>query len=437
MSLLQLAMKKAGFGRDRTNQPEEDNEEAGPNMDLLAEKKDDADGDSKIESEDEISDELRVASDEEIVTVYRVVPPVPQVNAKRKRSPAAGTTSGDSRGSVVVSKKRKAKKKKSVQEMEESPPAEGTRSHSRSAPSFITPASVQAPPPVAADDDSSDTDDDMLPIEDDHAAGIVGDGTPLPSPQRKRQASPLKVGRSAGIKAATEAKKKARQPPVRAGIWVKSRRSQLYHCVSADLQKYLPQEHPNFHNYYGTVVKKSRGRKAAYDIKFDVFRGNETAEGLCREIFTIVKKGEEEPPIDNKYSGKMQMEEEMEDKLVKVDDEIRCEKAFVKQDAAVLREVKSFSHQFHKNKPPIEWQILPADKDISDDNRYALMKEQLEEGAVINKEIDLQGLSNSELFLERFIPNVEGIAQRMDNYYKDPRAKYHATVRDRKMTALR
>ena len=232
---------------------------------------------------------------------------------------------------------------------------------------------------------------------------------------------------------ANNAKSKARQPPVRPGIRVKSRRSQLYHCLDADLQKYLPKEHPNYKNYFGTVVKKARGRKPAYDIKFDVFRGNEVAKGLRREMFTTVKKGEEEDRVDAKYMAKLEIDEELVDEAVKEPEDIRCEKDFIKQPVSVLKEVKSFTHHFHKKKDPIVWEILPADEDIDDCVAYSILKDRFEDGAIINQDIDLQGLSNSELFLEHFLPDVKGVAKRMDDYYKDDCAKYHVTVRDQKI----
>ena len=89
--------------------------------------------------------------------------------------------------------------------------------------------------------------------------------------------SPVKAKRSATTATKAAAKTKVRQPPVKPGGRVKARRSKVYHLLNPEQQKYLPKEHPNFHNYFGTVVKKSLGRKAAYDIQFDVFRGGETA----------------------------------------------------------------------------------------------------------------------------------------------------------------
>ena len=145
------------------------------------------------------------------------------------------------------------------------------------------------------------------------AANIVADTSTVTSPQKKH-VTPKLSARSPATRAAAKAQAKVRQPPVKAGIRVKSRRSQLFHCLSPELQKYLPKEHPNFHNYYGTVVKKSVGRTASYDINFDVFRANETAQGLRRNVFTTVKKGDEEAAVDPRYIGKLAMDKDMADK---------------------------------------------------------------------------------------------------------------------------
>lgn len=242
---------------------------------------------------------------------------------------------------------------------------------------------------------------------------------------------PKKTSRSATAKAV--AKKKTRQAPVKKGIRVKSRRSQLFRCIPMHLQKYLPQDHPNCYNYYGTVVKKTVGRKASYDIQFDVFRGNKIAEGLRREQFATVKRGEEEPPVDKKYLAKLHVDEGMDDEEVKDEIKIKTEKEFINQDASVLREVKSLMISFNNKKDPITWNILPAEEDITSCAAFALIKDRYEEGPLVNRNIDLQHLTNAELFLGHTFPDVSGMAKRMDEYYQDNRAEYYRTYKARKM----
>jgi len=88
------------------------------------------------------------------------------------------------------------------------------------------------------------------------------ENTPLPAAHSvKKTTTPKKESCSANAKAKATNKKKTRQSPVRKGIRVKSRRSQLFHCLSTGLQKHLPQEHPNYHNCCGTVVRKNNGKK--------------------------------------------------------------------------------------------------------------------------------------------------------------------------------
>ena len=437
MSSFKIMLQKVGFGSDRTNIPEEHKEDNGSTGELLAEKKrtpENCESPSKSDTDSLVDGNL--ASDEEIVTVYTVPPPSVQQESKRS---APARHSGDSSAGIEFRERKKKRRKKVKKKVPmETPPPEINRRLTRNSVSFaaplITPGSIEEDTTTSSSNNNSNNADSELLEEDEavDAADIVGDTTPFQSPQ-KNKTSPQRATRSAATKATASAKAKPRQPPVKAGIRVKSRRSQLYHCLNADLQKYLPQEHPNYQNYYGTVVKKSRGRKAAYDIKFDVFRGDEVAEGLRREIFTTVKKGEEEPPLDPKYLAKIALEDELTEELVKDEEEIRCEKDFIKQDVATLKEAKSFTHHFHKKKPPIVWEIVPADDDIADCERFNELKEHMEDGAVINKDIDFQGLSNSELFMERFLPNVAGLAKRMDQYYEDPRARYHVTVKDRKI----
>ena len=80
------------------------------------------------------------------------------------------------------------------------------------------------------------------------------------------------------------------------------------------------------------------------------------------------------------------------------------------------------------------WEILPATENVDDCQAFAQIKEQFDDGAVVNPQLNLERTDNTELFLKSFLPDVTGIAQRIDDYYKDQRASYFVTVRDRKIT---
>ena len=89
-----------------------------------------------------------------------------------------------------------------------------------------------------------------LSDEENDDVGVGGDdadGLPVPvTPHTPVTSSP---SRAATAEARSAAKKKARQPPIKKGMRVKARRSQLFHCLSANQQKYLPRSHPNYQNY--------------------------------------------------------------------------------------------------------------------------------------------------------------------------------------------
>lgn len=97
------------------------------------------------------------------------------------------------------------------------------------------------------------------------------------TPPTNTQAPPPTPGRSAIKKAVAKKKKdkKSRQPPVKKGSRIKTRRSQIFHLLEPHQQRCLPREHPNYHNYYGDVMCKSVGPKPSYDIRLDVFRGTD------------------------------------------------------------------------------------------------------------------------------------------------------------------
>lgn len=110
-----------------------------------------------------------------------------------------------------------------------------------------------------------------------------GTATPARKKNHDVNPSPKKKVRTAEAKVKSQNNTQPRQPPVKAGCRIKCRRSQIFHCLSADQQKYLPRIDPNFHNYYGTVVKKSKGgREPLYDLKLDIFPLNEVAIGIRR-----------------------------------------------------------------------------------------------------------------------------------------------------------
>lgn len=171
--------------------------------------------------------------------------------------------------------------------------------------------------------------DDALESE---LQGSTDDADPLAQLMPKDViVSPAKSTRSASVRVAN-AKAQAQQPPVKAGSHVKSRRSQLCHCLPADLQKCMPREDPNYKNYCGTAIKKSKGRKSGYDVRFDCFQGNEIAPALQRKMFTTVKKGTEEAQVDPKHMAKLSNEtEELLEVVRKEDIEVKSEKEFVKQ----------------------------------------------------------------------------------------------------------
>jgi hypothetical protein len=91
----------------------------------------------------------------------------------------------------------------------------------------------------------------------------------------KAMMSPQRRGRSAETEAAAakRASSNRRQAPVKKEIRVKVKRSAIYHLLPHNLREYLPTANPNYQNYYGTVVQKTVGMKASYDITLDLFRG--------------------------------------------------------------------------------------------------------------------------------------------------------------------
>jgi len=179
----------------------------------------------------------------------------------------------------------------------------------------------------------------------------------------------MEKGRSAEPKAMV--KENSNKP----GMRVKCRRSQIYHCLPATLQKYLPTTDPNYQNYFGTVVKKAKaGNDPAYDIKLDVFPNpTDVAKLIRRNVFRTLKKDEDEPAVDPRYLKCLEADQEEIDVAIKDEEEITNEKDFVAQSKSVLLTAKTCTQCFSAKKDPIVWNILEPDEDIMSDYKSRLV----------------------------------------------------------------
>ena len=260
------------------------------------------------------------------------------------------------------------------------------------------------------------------------AERTIEESPPLPT-----RLSPQQKGRLAPVAASGHTKQKKRQPPVKKGSRVKAKRSLLFHVLPTELQQYLPPEEPNYHNYYGTVLKKSRARKPAYDIKFDAFCNNEVAKGIRRKLFTTVKKGEE-PLIDEKYLASEERERAIQDEDIKDPLEAVSEQDFCCLGNEVLQQAKKFTHKFNNRKcPQIEWTILGAGEHIDNDDTFIGLKEKLSSGPTLHPDVSvgMEDLSNGQFFLKYIWPDMTGFGKKMDEYYTSSKANYYNTVQDR------
>lgn len=244
--------------------------------------------------------------------------------------------------------------------------------------------------------------------------------------------SPQRKGRTATAEAQAAKATKTRQPPVKKGVRVKSKRSQIYHLLDPSLQKYLLKEHPNYHNYFGTVVKKTAGTKANYDIKYDCFRGGEVAEALRRNVFTTLKKNEDEPDVDLKYQ-KCTADDLMIDEAAKDTEELKTEADFIKMSNDDIFAATHFTYGFkNQRRDPIKWKIHDVDDDIEDCETYKVLKRKFLTGPIVSRKIDFEK-TNPDFFLDYMIPSLKGKAKRIDDYYKSNDAEYYVTYVDRKM----
>jgi len=264
--------------------------------------------------------------------------------------------------------------------------------------------------------------------------------TPTPAATCKRtteaNATPKKQHQSASKKAKSKeiAKSNAsRQPPVKPGSRIKCRRSQIFHCLSPNLQKYLPREDPNYQNYFGSVVRKNKKRKdPTHDIRLDIFADNEIATNLRGDCFRTFNPDNDEIPVDPKYLKNNEEEAVLVDEEIKDAVETVCEKDFVSQDRQTLLTAKTFTHKYNQKKEPVNWTILSADEHVTNCDKFKDILDDVEDGPKISSALDFN-LSHGEFFLKHMWPDMTGFGRRIDKYHASVESKYFNTVKDRKI----
>ena len=262
-------------------------------------------------------------------------------------------------------------------------------------------------------------------------ATAVTPGTVTPARKKNHEANPTpkkKGGRTAEAKAKAQQSAQVRQPPVKAGCRVKVRRSQIFHCLPANQQGFLPREDPNCQNCHGTVVKKSKaGRDPLYDIKLDVFPNNGAAIGIRRDRFRTLKPKEEEPPVDARCLKNKESEDSLVDAEAKDAEELNCEERFIKQDKATLITARTFVQKTQKDQV-IEWTILGDDEHITNCKMFGDILDDAEDGPPISNVLDFN-MEHGDFFLEHMWPDMTGFGARIDEFHRSEQSEYHRTAK--------
>ena len=86
--------------------------------------------------------------------------------------------------------------------------------------------------------------------KEDSSDGEKGDDNIELDAPKKSTETPKKPTKSASAKASTAEKKIVRQPPCHRNARIKTRRSQVFHCLPPEPQKCPPETDENYKNYY-------------------------------------------------------------------------------------------------------------------------------------------------------------------------------------------
>ena len=233
---------------------------------------------------------------------------------------------------------------------------------------------------------------------------------------------------------------KRKKQTKRVGARVKISKSNLYHLLDHDEQRYFLSGLANARLFYGTII--SGQAKGGYKVKFDQLPvGFQEVEHIQTQRLHTVPEGSEEPDFDREIQDASAapdpaLEEDATSSPVDGSLSKRQKQSaadFLKQSKDDIKVANSFSMEYGSDpKDVIEWEIWPDGQHITDERSQALLNQvhcpfKKDLGYTIEKDLSGEWDYNA-IFFEHFFPSFRGHAKLMDEYLSSPQAKYHSTV---------
>jgi len=260
-----------------------------------------------------------------------------------------------------------------------------------------------------------------------------------PAPSKKRRAK--KASPPGTTTARKKKKKKVDQDKMKIGCRVSVTRKGLYLCGRvSDEQKAAIKDFPQTYKCFGTV--RSGKQKTGYNIEFDLFpAGQKIVLGLTRAKIIVLKAGAEEKALRDPTAEQLALLESDDETVAsqpnkdgttkkkpkKLTPAAKSVNDFVSMSVEDRATARIFEHRYGVgDRDLVEWEILPDGVHITGEHDPFKCPEELE----MKKEIDFQKEALDEIFFRDFFPCIQGHAKLLDEFFDNPLAPYHTTVKE-------
>ena len=290
-------------------------------------------------------------------------------------------------------------------------------SSARSSPSPSPPSEIEAATAAAA------------------AAAIANTTTTTPSSSqgggdddilgRGKRRSPV------GTTTARMKKIKKTQTKIKLGCRIYSTRKSLFLCgLLNENQQNAIRSFPQNFRLHGTV--KSGKGTSGYNVEYDLFpAGDKLCRGVLRNRMTTLKEGEEEIEQPDSIEAMAEIQEEEEERKKKLSTYHQSIESFKSLSQDEMMTAKLFELRYgNGNNDILEWEILPDNVHITEDNDHMEWPDDLQ----MKKDIQFDDNSKlTDIFFHEFFPCITGHAKLIDDFHSDARSPFYQTVQDEKI----
>ena len=267
------------------------------------------------------------------------------------------------------------------------------------------------------------------------AAAVVANNTPLQQERRQQDDDdPLGRGKRkspVGTTTARNKKTKKTQTKIKLGCRIYSTRKTLFLCgLLNENQQNAIRSFPQNFRLHGTV--KSGKGTSGYNVEYDLFpAGDKLCRGVLRNRMVTLKEGEEEIDQPDSVEAMAEIQEEEEEKKKRQSVYHQSIDGFGSLSKEEMETAKLFEMKYgNGDNEVIEWEILPDNVHITEDNDHMEWPDDLE----LKKDINFDDNNAlADIFFNDFFPCITGHAKLIDEFHTDMRSPMFQTVQDEKI----